>query len=500
MSTRLIARVVLTASATLGAAATAAPPAAQEPLERAFAAVDEAGIRADLAFLAAPELAGRGTPSAGLEIAARFVEARVRRLGLQPGTRDGYQHRFELAGRAVDVEASSIVARGAGGERAFELGGDAFLRGFGDLATASLEGPVIAVGDGGRAALASAGDLAGAWALLFETGRGTAGAIRRTLEAGAAGVLVTPGEAYARAPYAERFARTTERLTELRFQSPLGAPPDDGASPPTLLLTREAGGALLALAGAQAAPPVGTRLAVTFAERRVVRRVTATAPNVAALLPGSDPERAGEVLVLCAHLDHLGTGRDGVIYPGADDNGSGSVGLLALAEAAVARGGYGRSLLFLWVAGEESGLWGSAIWCRDPRLPAGYAPRAALNLDMIGRDAPATLWVTPTSDHAAFNPLAALGPELAATEGFDDIVSQDGYWSASDHYSFASELRVPVLYLSSGEHDDYHQPTDTPDRVDVDKLARIVRLTLRILERSDALALEPVESVGGRRR
>jgi Zn-dependent M28 family amino/carboxypeptidase len=233
----------------------------------------------------------------------------------------------------------------------------------------------------------------------------------------------------------------------------------------------------------------GARAPFELHLRLAVEETTATAPNVAALWPGSDPERRGELLVLCAHLDHLGTDAEGTVFPGADDNASGSVALLALAEALVARGAYRRSVLFLWVSGEESGLWGSAAWCDRPRLPPELRPVAAFNLDMVGRDEPQELWLTPTAEHREHNALAALVPGLAPLEGFTELVSQDNYWSASDHFSFATRLRLPVVYLSSGEHDDYHRPTDTADRIDHGKLVRLVRLHLRLLEAAEGLAL-----------
>lgn len=473
---------------------------AAAPLDRALATVSERGLQADLEFLAAPELGGRGTPSDGLEWAAQFVEARMRRLGLEPGSTEGFQPRFELRGRRLDPSGSSVAVRAAETEAALVYGRDVFLRGTADLGAVDFAAGVTGVGDGRRGTVEALGDLGGAWALLVDRGRGTAGAIRRSFDAGAGGVLVVAGPEYEREPYAERYGAVTSQLSEARFVPPAAAPPASASTAPVLFLAPSGLELLLGLAGRGSTPEAGQALELTVHDRRAVEEQSVTAPNVAALLPGADPDRRGEVIVLCAHLDHLGTRADGTLYPGADDNASGSVGLMAMAEALVARGPLARSVLFLWVSGEENGLWGSAAWCRDPRLPEGFAPRAALNLDMIGRDAPATLWVTPTADHPAFNPLAALGPELAASEGFTDIVSQDSYWRASDHYSFASELRIPVLYLSSGEHDDYHQPSDVAERIDYEKLARMVRLFLRVLERSDALTLESVERIGSTRR
>ena len=157
------------------------------------------------------------------------------------------------------------------------------------------------------------------------------------------------------------------------------------------------------------------------------------------------------------------------------------MGLLALAEALVAEGPLRRSVLLLWVSGEEKGLWGSAAWTEDPVLPAGAVPVCDLNIDMIGRNAPDGIFLTPSSEHAAFNGLSSLVYTLAPSEGFRDIGSADAYWSRSDHMNFERNLGIPVAFLFSGEHADYHRPTDTADKIDYDKIRRVTRLVFRVL-------------------
>jgi hypothetical protein len=463
----------------------------RDVLARAMAALDRDRIAADLEFLCDPALAGRGTATVEADHAARFVEARLRRLGIEPGSSDGYRPRFELLRRHLAGDLSRVVIEREGERLELGFGRELFLRGRGDLIDVDLAGALVGVGEGGRDDFERAGDLSGAWAIALDRGRGTTAAVRRAAEAGAAGVLLTPADEYDREPYPVRYESSTRGLFEGSLESPLGRPPRSAEGPPVLMLSREGAKALAGFGGIKPAAltSAGARHAWTLSERRVARVDTATSPNVAGLLRGSDPERADELIVLCAHLDHLGE-RDGELFPGADDNGSGSVGLLALAEALATRGPLARSVLMLWVTGEEAGLWGSAAWCEDPRLPEGLDPIAAFNLDMIGRDDPEELWLTPSAEHREHNPLAALVYELAPLEGFTNLVSQDSYWSASDHFNFSSRLRIPVVYLSSGEHEQYHRPTDTPDLIDLDKLVRILRLHLRLLEASDALPLD----------
>ena len=153
----------------------------------------------------------------------------------------------------------------------------------------------------------------------------------------------------------------------------------------------------------------------------------------------------------------------------------------ALAEALAAHGPLRRSVFLIWVSGEEKGLWGSAAWTRAPTLPANSRAVCAINVDMIGRTAPGELYLTPSPEHTAHNALAARVAELAPAEGFERLGSADAFWLRSDHVNFARNMGIPVAFLFAGEHEDYHRPTDTSDRVDFDKIQRVTRLLFRTL-------------------
>jgi Zn-dependent M28 family amino/carboxypeptidase len=167
------------------------------------------------------------------------------------------------------------------------------------------------------------------------------------------------------------------------------------------------------------------------------------------------------------------------------------MGLLALAEALSEYGPMRRSVLLLWVSGEEKGLWGSAAWSKAPTLAAGQRAVCDINIDMIGRNAPGKLLITPTREHDEYNGLTRLAESLAPLEGFPELGGCDDYWHRSDHISFAQHLRVPVTFLFADVHADYHKPTDTPDKIDYDKIRRVTRLVLRMLDglQSDQLRL-----------
>ena len=210
--------------------------------------------------------------------------------------------------------------------------------------------------------------------------------------------------------------------------------------------------------------------------------------NVCGFLRGTHPELSKEVILVSAHYDHLGM-RDGTIFFGADDNASGTTGLLAVAEALAAHGPLERSVLCLWVSAEEKGLWGSDAWARDAWLPDDARPVCNINLDMIGRTASDELYVTPSREHKQFNPVAETAYRLAPEEGFAELQSQDEYWRSSDHFSFQRQLDIPVVFLSSGDHPDYHKVTDTADKIDCDKVARTARLVMRMLDRLQGASL-----------
>jgi len=151
-----------------------------------------------------------------------------------------------------------------------------------------------------------------------------------------------------------------------------------------------------------------------------------------------------------------------------------------------------RSVMLVWVSGEEKGLWGSKAWAENPSLPEGTHAVADLNMDMIGRNAPNVLYVTPSSKHKGYNGLTRLAERFGVEEGFghfpegieqgfDGLGSADVYYQRSDHAEFA-KLGIPVCFLFAGEHADYHQPGDTPDKIDYDKIHRVVRVIVRLLD------------------
>jgi peptidase M28-like protein len=489
MSDRLRARTrllsgVLAGTAVLVAAALPAQQAASArssrstPLERGLAAIQTDRILADVQFVACDDTAGRDTPSVGQRLTARFIRNRLERLGWKPGAKEGWFQTYALKRRVVDEAGCAASATRGDGKVEF-----AFARDYSfspqDVETYDLDAEVVYLGKVAEGSLEKAGAaLKGRWALSTDPKASLTDLMVGLRKAGAVGVLSTI--------HVVNLGGDPSGGLVFRLWTDLmraGQPSRPSKEPvfPRVYLPDRSIDQLLALAGG-GEPESGQALPIRFAEtRRMKSDVTLDCENVVGFWPGSDPEISKQVVIVSAHYDHLGLGSDGRIYNGADDNASGTCGLLALAEALAAHGPLACSVLLIWVSGEERGLWGSQAFVEDPWFPLDGKPVLDLNLDMIGREAGHRILVTPFDEtHPAYNGAARLAKEMAREEGFTDIGSNDGYYARSDHANFA-KLGIPIAFLSNGPHADYHEPTDDPEKIDGDKIRRVARTVFRML-------------------
>lgn len=207
--------------------------------------------------------------------------------------------------------------------------------------------------------------------------------------------------------------------------------------------------------------------------------------NIMAYIEGS--EKPNEVIVVSAHYDHVGT-KDGVVFNGADDDGSGTVAVMEIAQAFqdAKKKGYGpkRSILFLHVTGEEHGLFGSEYYSDHPVFPLANTV-ADLNIDMIGRDDP---------ENRGKQYVYVIGSEMLSSElkkinvaaneksvnlelnyKYDDPKDPQRLYYRSDHYNFAKH-NIPVAFFFDGIHEDYHKSTDDPDKIDYPLLQKRTQL------------------------
>lgn len=445
---------------------------AQTALDHALDAVQISRIKADLHFLASDEMAGRDTPSKEQRIAARFLRTRLQHLGFDPGASPSrYLWNYEKTLHAVDPEGIGATWSDGTGEHSLEWGSDYFLarnyRGNRDLTGA------VVYGGGFEEDQIEGVKLENQWVVLDP---GTRLSRRRQVAAQDLGVhgFIIPAAAGGTSSVAESFEKSNISMLRQSFREPAAT------GRPTIHLNEVHSEGIVALCEGKS---VGDELGATFRETWPVKSEPVVLENVCGLWPGSDPKLRGEVIILSAHYDHVGTSSDGTkIYNGADDNGSGTTGLLAVAQALEAYGPMRRTVMLIWVSGEEKGLYGSEAWCKDPWLPEGMTPLCNINIDMIGRNAADEIWMTPSKDHPAYNPLTQAVERRMGDEGFTKLRNADEYWRRSDQVNFSEHLGIPVAFLFTNIHDDYHQPTDTPDKINFDKLSRVVRLVVRMLD------------------
>lgn len=468
------------------------PAAGSASLEAALASIQAEKIRADIDYIACDDMGGRDTPSSGQRLTARFLRNRLQRLGLQPGAEGGWFHTYPLNFKRVKEPETRAWLEKDGTREELVLGRDYYLSSR-DLAAVDLTGGLLFCGSGTKEEVGQTLALRGKVALVIDRGdagrRGDSGRSAAEVVAAVGAVAMVLMRADdARGPaYEESFP---PRLEALRNGAASWPSASEEPRLPRVYLPKATAKRLLALADVTT-PRVGQELGVTFGEVVALQGDgTIQAENVCAWWPGESDTLAKEAIVVSAHYDHLGVDGAGQVFNGADDNGSGTTGLLALAEALVEYGPLDRSVVLIWVSGEEKGLWGSQAWSSAPWLPDGAKAVADINIDMIGRNAPDSLLITPTAKHPAYNGLVTVAERFAPQEGFTKLGSADDYYTRSDHAMFA-RLGIPVTFLFADIHKDYHKVTDDPDKIDCDKIARVVRVVLRMIAELQGPTLLP---------
>lgn len=193
--------------------------------------------------------------------------------------------------------------------------------------------------------------------------------------------------------------------------------------------------------------------------------------NVVGLLEGADPALAQEYVLIGAHFDHLGRNGD-TIWFGADDNASGCAVLIEVARAFQAAGAPRRSVLFVSFDSEERGLAGSKHFVAEPVVPLDRIV-AMVNLDMVSRGETEELRVVGTPYSPLLKEIVEAAAPAAELELFYD--HEQDWRHASDHGPFG-DAGIPFLYFGVLDHEDYHKPTDTADKINAEKLERIARL------------------------
>ncbi len=463
----------------------ASPLAGQlQPESGGASSITEDDIRWRVGVLAHDSMEGRDTPSRGLDRAADWIVSELRRIGLEGGAEDGdFIQRYPIVSTVVDEDRSALTM---GGQR-FALGTDA-LPLFGSATHGEAGGDVVVVSGSGQISRGAVRDVVGRHVVLAVPQNTPMNAelfqaVNRLRAAGVASVLI-PSDMDDAA-----WSETRRRTLSANVTKGWGETGADVFSP-VLQLRRSALEEVLNARGSSLAQfstrandrvrvhPLGDLHATAVVRTQVTE---GTAPNVIGIVEGSDPQLRDEFVVFSAHMDHVGMGipdeSGDSIFNGADDDASGTAAVMEIAEA-VAGGEVAprRSMIFLFVSGEEKGLWGSEWYSEHPTRPLAHTV-ADLNLDMVGRNWTDTI-VAIGKEHsdlgASLNRINGEHPELGMT-AIDDLWPDERFYFRSDHYNFARK-GVPVLFFFNGTHSEYHQRDDEVDRIDAEKAARIAKL------------------------
>lgn len=465
-------------------------------------------MRMHLEFLASPELGGRYTLSPGLNIAARYLASRLESYGYKGGASDGsFLQHFDVQTLKVDADKTSLE---------LTVDGKTERIAYGDFATGSnsdadVSGQIVFAGYGisapelghddyagldvkGKIALVVSGQPSNVDSSKVGEQNQAEGAAKAH---GAVALLALPPARYAqffKMPAAKEYILHREDVqlkTGSGYELPTATLKPDTAD--MLLakigLTSDKVYEIAGKGGELAPKPVGAtaRLAVA------VQSETETSQNVVGILEGTDPALRDQYVALSAHYDHLKTNSKGQIYPGADDDGSGTAAVLTLAHAfSIERPK--RSILVIFHAGEEVGLLGSEY--NTDVAPAVPLDKIVvdLNIDMIGRSRPAGDTDPRNKELTAADGIYLIGADKISAElnrisertnadtvklkldyTYNDPNHPQRFYYRSDHWNYAKH-GIPVIFYFSGVHADYHQPTDTVDKIDFEKMARVSRL------------------------
>ena len=479
--------------------------------------VTAAQLKEHLSFIASDELEGRDTPSRGLDIAAMYIGQHLRALGLQPAGDEGtYFQKIPLRRAKIDIENTRLNLNG----QAFSYGTD-FLT---SLVSANVSGAgLVFAGNGWVIKSKNINPYQGidvkdkVVVVLNNLPKGVTGADLK----GPIGVDWMSPAYYAQTNGAKavinfptfsslvnwegtRWNQSDKGAVEFGDGPPLIKVPVITVSPraiaslfqgekftATNLFNRSMAGETVEVFDLKSTKRVNANIAV--------KTENIHTQNVVGILEGSDPVLKNEYVAIGAHYDHVGMnpffpGED-KIWNGAHDDGSGTVAVLSIAEAMAKGPRPKRSMLFIWHAGEEKGLWGSEYFADHPTVPIGSII-TELNIDMIGR------YQNPGDENPKNKQLPKqgeiflIGSRMMSTElgelsdnvnkGFlnlsfnfkyDDPNDPEQFFYRSDHYNYAKK-GVPIIFYMDGSHADYHEVTDSIEKINFESMEKVARTIL----------------------
>jgi hypothetical protein len=498
-------------------------------VQRAFAELNETRLRADLTFLTSTPLNGRLSLERGSDVAIHWIASEFAKAGLKGPVEGGYLQPVPLIEFRPDREKSAVTIRRKGeadrrlqvpqASVAFPLSktisGELVFAGFGisapelrydDYAGIDVQGKVVLIFDHEPQEDNPNSIFSGRGNTRYA---GTYVKVRTAQEKGAVAVILVPEPNRKHQSNEERRGRIAGSI-QRQARIPSQTLESSELRIPLVTLTESVGKELLAAATGSTAnqlhaaidkdlKPQSRALPGTSVEIQIVNADSrnAVSHNVVGVLEGSDPALRNEVIVISAHHDHDGpAGNVGAMFPGADDNGSGTVGVVALAHA-FAKSGVRpkRSILFAVFAAEERGLLGAYHYVSHPLFPLA-GTKAVINFDMIGRNEEKSTQTDGLIEIAAdtsnemnlvgsyYSPEYTAAVERASKQTglklnykWDEEAALNVFFR-SDQYPFV--LRgIPAMWWFTGFHPDYHQTTDTVERINFTKMVRILQTAFR---------------------
>lgn len=504
-----------TATAQRKSAKTKTTNIAATAIARGADLITAAQMKDYLSFIASDEMEGRDTPSRGLDTTARFLAMNLSRWGFKPAGDEGFFQRIALIRNQLDAAGSHA-----------EINGQRFNSGEDFLPVAvggTITGPLVYVGHGWMIKAKDIDAYKGIDVkdkLVIISSEGLPKGISLSDLRGTRGEDYADPLLYARSHGAKGVLSMPNLGTLLNWERNRQRVPTRGntvvekfqtqANPPFLSIGLSARMTTALFEGEKYEPASLLNRAVAGEtvepfELKAEKKVTITVAvksekiptqNVVAVFEGSDPVLKNEYVALGAHYDHVGIGtpvNGDAIFNGADDDGSGTTALLAMAEAlAHAKTRPKRSVLFVWHAGEEKGLWGSRYFTEYPTIPLDRIV-TQINIDMIGRSKKEGNTNQRNQNLSGPNQIYVIGSKMMSTElgelseavnksylnleydyRYDDPADPNRFFFRSDHYNYARK-GIPIIFFFDGVHEDYHRPGDSADKIDYAKMEKITR-------------------------
>lgn len=486
-------------------------------------------LRTYVSFLASPSMKGRSNGASELEITVNYLASQASLIGLKPANGTSYLQPYSIMEKSIDPKKSMIKVFSSGtdsvqltepmiqlfpvGASDFEIEGEVAFAGYGikadkynynDLENINPEGKILLMMN--RSPLSEDGTEFLFDEPIWSSFMSIQAKITGLLFSKAKAILIVSDPKSGFSSIAQQYPGISQKLESKKYLK--GSKPlifDMPAMPRVISVHRSVADELLKGTGHtldELQKSIDSNLksqSFLIPDKRLKIIETSKTEelilhNVAAWIEGSDPELKKEIVVFSGHADHIGESGDKV-YPGADDDASGCAAILEIAQAFQSLEKKPlRSLLFLWITGEEIGLFGSQSYVNNPLFPLENTV-ADLNIDMIGR-------IKGVADTTDENPMTGktgvfvitgnqskelvdIAGEVDEKSTIDMDYSLSGrnnplqLFSRSDHYNFVKK-DIPVLFFTTGLHSDYHKPGDTADKLDYEKMELISKTIYEI--------------------